>query len=48
MVLGEITTSAEVDYVLIVKNTLETIGYEDEENGITICMLIKMLYSVLL
>ena len=48
MVLGEITTSAKVDYVQIVKNTLKTIGYEDEENGITICMLIKMLYNVLL
>ena len=48
MVLGEITTSAKVDYVKIVKSTLETIGFEDEENGTTIFMLIKMLYSVLL
>ena len=46
MVLGEITTSAKVDYVQIVKKTLETIGYEDEENGKTICILIKMSYSV--
>lgn len=35
MVLGEITTNAKVDYVQVVKNTLKTIGYEDEENGIT-------------
>jgi len=33
MVLGEITTKAKVDYVQIVKKTLEKIGYEDEENG---------------
>lgn len=33
-VLGEITTKAKVDYVQVVKNTLKTIGYEDEENGI--------------
>ena len=34
MVLGEVTTKAKVDYVQVVKKTLETIGYEDEENGI--------------
>lgn len=34
MVLGEITTNAKVDYVQIVKKTLETIGYDDEENAI--------------
>lgn len=33
MVLGEITTKAKVDYVQVVKNTLKTIGYDDEENG---------------
>lgn len=33
MVLGEITTNTKVDYVQIVKSTLKTIGYEDEENG---------------
>lgn len=33
-VLGEITTKAKVDYVQVVKNTLKTIGYEDEENAI--------------
>ena len=36
VVLGEITTSAKVDYVQIVKNTLKMIGYEDEENGMII------------
>lgn len=36
MVLGEITTSAKVDYVQVVKNTLQSIGYDDEENGIII------------
>lgn len=36
MVLGEITTSAKVDYVQVVKKTLQSIGYDDEENGIII------------
>ena len=49
MVLGEITTKAKVDYVQVVKNTLETIGYEDEENGIIIMYLrITISYSMLL
>jgi len=33
MVFGEITTNAKVDYAQTVKNTLQRIGYDDEENG---------------
>lgn len=33
MVFGEITTKAKLDYVKIVRDTLEYIGYDDEENG---------------
>ena len=44
MVLGEITTKAKVDYVQVVKNTLKTIGYEDEENGIIISLQCLTIY----
>lgn len=33
MVFGEITTKAKLDYVKIVRDTLEYIGYDDEEHG---------------
>ena len=33
MVFGEITTKANLDYVKIVKDTLQQIGYDDEEHG---------------
>jgi len=35
MVFGEISTSAKVDYVQVVRDTLKRIGYDDEENGNT-------------
>jgi len=31
---GEITTTAKVDYVKIVRDTLKTIGYDNEDYGI--------------
>ncbi|XP_065883050.1 uncharacterized protein [Dysidea avara] len=34
MVFGEITSKAKLDYVKIVKDTLQQIGYDDEEHGI--------------
>lgn len=34
MVFGEITTKAKLDFVKIVRDTLQYIGYEDEENAI--------------
>lgn len=43
MVLGEITTKAKVDYVQTVKDTLERIGYDDEENGMCAINLLKCL-----
>jgi len=33
MVFGEITSKANLDYVKIVKDTLQQIGYDDEEHG---------------
>ena len=33
MVFGEITTKAKLDFVKIVRDTLQYIGYDDEENG---------------
>ena len=36
MVFGEITTKAKLDYVKIVRDTLEYIGYDDEEHGIVL------------
>ena len=33
MVFGEITSKAKLDYVKIVKDTLQQIGYDDEEHG---------------
>jgi len=33
MILGEITTSAEIDYEQVVRNTLKNIGYDAKEKG---------------
>ena len=48
MVFGEITTKAKLDYVKIVRDTLEYIGYDDEEHGRAVVYLLMCLYYSLL
>ena len=48
MVFGEITTKAKLDFVKIVRDTLQYIGYDDEEHGMATVNLIICLHCPLI
>ena len=45
IVLGEITTTASLDYQTIVRETVKNIGYDDSNKGVCVCVCVSYLQS---